>query len=107
MWTNPSYNTNANNELSTYKINVYARFRPIIDRNTTSITSSNEDGSEEGNVIVSLPLHQRLALIKMSKNITNNKAALKVHRKHVYYIVQVSCYTVYYSTLLYTYYYTI
>lgn len=94
MWTNPSYNTNANNELSTYKINVYARFRPIIDRNTTSITSSNEDGSEEGNVIVSLPLHQRLALIKMSKNITNNKAALKVHRKHVYHIVQVYTYQI-------------
>jgi hypothetical protein len=62
------------------KISVYARFSPkrlqlndIVDENNENI-SDNGDKDQE----VTLPLYQRLAMIKLSHNLKGNRQALKV-----------------------------
>ena len=65
------------------KISVYARFCPrrpkadaleVIDENNENENTEGKDDATE----VTLPLHQRLAMIKMSHRLTNNRQALKV-----------------------------
>ena len=65
------------------KISVYARFCPrrpkadalkVIDENDENENIEEKDDAME----VTLPLHQRLAMIKMSHRLTNNRQALKV-----------------------------
>ncbi|RYH18097.1 hypothetical protein EON65_27620 [archaeon] len=58
-----------NSEEST-KIQVYAKFRPL--------AAETEDNDENAMAGVTLPLHQRLAIIKMNRKISNNREALKV-----------------------------
>ena len=51
------------------KVNVYARFRPL------PIDSSNVENEQP---TITLPLHQRLHLIRLSRNINSNRKALQV-----------------------------
>jgi hypothetical protein len=60
---------NSNTEKKRFKVNVYARFRPaVVDDNDIE----NEQPS------VTLPLHQRLHLIRISRNVNSNREALKI-----------------------------
>jgi hypothetical protein len=87
-----------------FKIKVYAKFRPLVHENeesnrsfkalmsphsnsqeviqTQSIDevnySSNKEDSLQESIEVTLPLHQRLSMIKMSHNIKSNRQALKI-----------------------------
>lgn len=60
-----------------FKISVFARFRPL---NKESKKGSDADGNpiEDSEIEVTLPLHQRLAMIRMSRNLKSNKEALKI-----------------------------
>jgi len=65
------------------KISVYAKFRPHIAKPETSSTSSsaNQESELDKNTKptgVTLPLHQRLAMIRLSHKVKNNRTALKV-----------------------------
>lgn len=68
------------------KISVYARFSPKRPQQltlTTSVSSdeANSNGdleNEDDDLEVTLPLHQRLAMIKLSHNLKSNGQALKV-----------------------------
>ena len=63
------------------KIQVYARFKPKKnnkENSTDADTTTPNDTNEEKEVEVTLPLHQRLAMIKMSHNLTSNRQALRV-----------------------------
>lgn len=62
------------------KISVYARFSPkrlqlndIVDENNENINDNGDKDQE-----VTLPLYQRLAMIKLSHNLKGNRQALKV-----------------------------
>lgn len=85
----------SNRDKNKNKISVYARFSPkrlrIEDSDSTADNESIEnmtnkddndenkhaaDGSEDSGI--SLPLHQRLAMIKISHNLKTNTEALKV-----------------------------
>ena len=55
-----------------FKINVFARFRPV------NIKQSESHSENDKSSNVNLPLHQRLALIKLSNNLKSNKDALKI-----------------------------
>jgi kinesin family protein 5 len=71
--------TGSNND-GKYKITVFARFKPPTP-SIEDIDSLEEQDKENNKNIkeVSLPLHQRLSMIKMShKNIKTNRDALKV-----------------------------
>lgn len=59
------------------KISVCARFRP---KNTSQIQLHEDADTDDlsGRAAVSLPLHQRLALIKITNNLKSNRDALKV-----------------------------
>lgn len=61
------------NYINKTKINVFARFRPL-----PKSCQESMDDNKENIVEVTLPLHQRLRMIKMSHNIKSNKKALKV-----------------------------
>lgn len=87
-----------------FKINVYAKFRPLVSSTDSSMQTfkalmshhddspqlidnqSIDEGSYDQNkeesvnesIEVTLPLHQRLAMIKMSHNIKSNRQALKI-----------------------------
>lgn len=56
-----------------FKISVYARFRP---KRTNYADGSEIDHSKEK--AVTLPLHQRLSMIRMSHRLTSNISALKI-----------------------------
>jgi hypothetical protein len=56
---------------SRFKVNVYVRFKP----------SSEEDGSSEDLAKVTLPLHQRMALIRISHGLTSRREVLQVLMK--------------------------
>ena len=60
-----------------FKINVFARFRP---KSAAIVQPDNIEVDENAtnNFSINLPLHQRLALIKMSNNLVSNKSALKI-----------------------------
>ena len=64
------------------KIKVYARFKPKKNSKDPNSDSNNDAdaaaSNEEKEVEVTLPLHQRLAMIKMSHNLTSNRQALRV-----------------------------
>ena len=67
------------------KIKVFARFRPKDDRsrgdeNTDpAVVASSQSGkSDSSNPEVTLPLHQRLAMIKLSHRLSSNRQALKI-----------------------------
>ena len=68
------------------KINVYARFSPKRpEQSQLSTAQVSNDGNNDGyfenqddDVEVTLPLHQRLAMIKLSHNLKSNGQALKV-----------------------------
>jgi hypothetical protein len=64
-----------------FKINVYARFRPF--KKLEEDTSKDDTSSNERNegIEVTLPLHQRLAMIRMSHNLKSNRQALKMLMK--------------------------
>lgn len=64
-------------ESSRFKIGVFTRFRPAPP---SSSTDSDDKENQEEVVQVTLPLHQRLQLIKMSRGLRNNSQALKVLR---------------------------
>ena len=72
-----------NNNLQTsstserFKISVYARFKPQ-SKISNDETNDTDDDKENDEREVTLPLHQRLAMIKMSHNLNSNKDALKV-----------------------------
>lgn len=61
-----------------FKINVYARFKPKSINDNIDESIDNDNNKENDEKEITLPLHQRLAMIKMSHNITSNKDALKV-----------------------------
>lgn len=52
-----------------FKINVFSRFKPFSD--------TNKENMEDTRKEVSLPLHQRLQLIKLSKKVSSNSVALR------------------------------
>ena len=69
-----------------FKVNVFARFRPLAkeapkeigkeigkDKDNDNLSSLPEDKTE-----ITLPLHQRLKMIKMAKNLKSNKQALQM-----------------------------
>jgi hypothetical protein len=83
--TQPDRLTNPSNQR--FKINVYAKFRPAVHtkaeaaKNTAVVLPRNHqpaEQEEEDVAEVTLPLHQRLAMIKMSHNIQNNYHALRI-----------------------------
>jgi len=82
LWSKVDINDD-NNDLQTsstserFKISVYARFKPIskIFTNETDDTDNDKENDEKE---ITLPLHQRLAMIKMSHKLNSNKDALKV-----------------------------
>ena len=55
---------------SRFKINVFAKFRPL------SVEESEENKEDE--LQITLPLHQRLTMIKLSHKLSSNRQALKV-----------------------------
>lgn len=59
-----------------FKISVFARFRPHdkVAAKKTDVERENEHEEIE----VTLPLHQRLAMIKLSRNLKSNSQALKI-----------------------------
>lgn len=61
-----------------FKISVYARFRPHdkVVKKAPIEGELKEDDHEE--IEVTLPLHQRLAMIKLSRNLKSNRDALKI-----------------------------
>lgn len=61
------------NTKSQSKVNVLVRFRPLSKEETEIDGNNVEDG-----VHVTLPLHQRLSMIKMSHGLKSNKQALRV-----------------------------
>src|SRR5690606_11786313 len=64
-----------------FKISVYARFRPLGDSNAikNGNATNNDTGADGGHEVeVTLPLYQRLAMIKMSHNLKSNRDALRV-----------------------------
>jgi len=68
---------------NTFKINVYARFRPsahsLKKQSKIEAVKPLEASDDAAAAIeVNLPLHQRLAMIKLSHKLTSNKEALKV-----------------------------
>lgn len=76
-----SLTTNKNGVGERFKISVFARFCPP----RASAKKQKEDSAVEGSVNsadeeieVTLPLYQRLALIRMSRNLKSTKQALKV-----------------------------
>jgi Kinesin motor domain len=70
------------------KIQVYARFRPKSKKDAEKSDKSNDDDDDDDDnkneevendeVEVTLPLHQRLAMIRMSHRLKSNRQALKV-----------------------------
>lgn len=61
-----------------FKISVYARFRPS---NATTTTHSNKGIVSDQTtkpLEINLPLHQRLSMIRLARNLTSTKEALKV-----------------------------
>jgi hypothetical protein len=67
-------------EQERFKISVYARFRPFIEENKKLVFNDVETDETEldNNMEVTLPLHQRLAMIRMSHGLQNNQQALKI-----------------------------
>lgn len=63
---------------SRFKISVYARFKPQKSDDAAKAGAADGAAGEEQAKQVSLPLHQRLAMIRMSRNLKSNRAALKV-----------------------------
>lgn len=66
-----------------FKVNVYARFRPHNQQPKESKRikdAETEEGAEEGDEAkqVTLPLHQRLSMIRMSGEVKSNRDALRV-----------------------------
>ena len=79
IWTDKSVLSILNNNENTYskvgerfKIEVFAKFCPILKSDATDLLLNNSAN------IVTLPLYQRLSMIKMSHNLMSNKAALRV-----------------------------
>ena len=56
------------------RVNVFVRFRPL----SQQAMQLEEEASEMDGRQITLPLHQRLAMIKMARGITNNRQALKI-----------------------------
>lgn len=78
---NPSHLTNFHerSEDEKSKICVYAKFRPLKISSDSGNLNLKEGSPEDSNEIqVTLPLHQRLSMIKMSRKLKNNQEALKV-----------------------------
>lgn len=67
-----------------FKVGVYARFKPVPEKPTASVAGeSGTEAENNGHVEdeekeVTLPLHQRLALIKLSRGLKTNRQALKI-----------------------------
>lgn len=57
-----------------FKISVYARFRPSEKESEENLATCGDNGDIE----VTLPLHQKLAMIRMSRKLNTNRQALKV-----------------------------
>lgn len=60
---------------SRFKINVFAKFRPV---SMDELLDSCAEANENEDVQVTLPLHQRLAMIKLSHRTKSNRKALQV-----------------------------
>jgi kinesin family protein 5 len=65
------------------KIQVFARFKPKPEKKATDADDAAQaaeasESTDKDEVEVTLPLHQRLAMIRMSHNLTSNRQALKV-----------------------------
>ena len=69
MWsTTPQFIDN--DKVTKFKVNVFTRFRPHEDKLKESEESDSGNRSESA---VTLPLHQRLQLIRISRKISNNR----------------------------------
>lgn len=82
-----SYSSSLNHHLnksksktcSGYKINVTVRFKPCKEGTTNATNSRDYDSSQSGREdSVILPLHQRLALIRLEHKLDSNRAALNI-----------------------------
>ena len=72
-----------------FKVSVFARFKPVPEKPAVAAEAEAEAGAaavaakekevkQEEEEEITLPLHQRLALIKLSRGLKTNRAALKV-----------------------------
>ncbi len=61
-----------------FKISVFARFRPHDKTAAKKAVTEGDADIEHEEVEVTLPLHQRLAMIKMSRKLKSNRQALKI-----------------------------
>lgn len=72
FWDGEHKNEVVNQSPASFRVSVCARFRPKRLNNNFTI---NKSGNTKK---VTLPLHQRLSLIKIANNLSNNKDALKL-----------------------------
>lgn len=61
-----------------FKISVFARFRPQDKVPAKKVVADDVEDANNEEIEVTLPLHQRLAMIKMSRNLKSNRQALKI-----------------------------
>ena len=84
MWTSTTDNSDIAGDDNTtqrernerFKVSVFCRFRPLETENQSP--SISEDSENESGHSVTLPLHQRLSMIRMSGKAATNREALRV-----------------------------
>jgi hypothetical protein len=77
LWINPSAKVPSSTGMAQnrFKVNVFTRFRPTNENDKENAATDSENTSH-----ITLPLHQRLQLIKYSKKLTSNAEALRCLR---------------------------
>jgi hypothetical protein len=74
LWTGSTSTTDGNEKGERSKIGVYVKFRPVLapkEGEESAAAATEEQG-------ITLPLHQKLAMIRMSHRTTSNRQALKL-----------------------------
>ena len=68
-----------------FKVSVFARFKPVPEKpvvaaeaGAAAVAAKEGEVKQEDEEEITLPLHQRLALIKLSRGLKTNRSALKV-----------------------------
>lgn len=61
-----------------FKISVYAKFRPLTEKIAENEGTEHDEKKTPHKSTITLPLHQRLAMIRMSHKVKNNREALKM-----------------------------
>jgi len=75
LWSNVEITDDAHRQDNKrFKISVYARFRPDLKIENSEKTEFNNEGDRSN---ITLPLHQKLKLVKIARNLKTNKMALK------------------------------